>query len=222
MFFAANVLELRPAPDPSAATDDELRREDGAVVAALLAGNPHAPERLFDRYGVYVERLLVRIIGNDDEIEDLLHEVFADALEGIHRLRDPGALRPWLTRIAVFTARSRLRSRTRSRWLSFRAHDEVPEESCEPTQEQHDVAERVYRCLARLTPDDRIAFALREIHDMTLPEVAEACDCSLATVKRRIARGKACFTEHALGDPVLRSRMPEENRQPTEGHGEES
>jgi RNA polymerase sigma-70 factor, ECF subfamily len=219
VFFAANVLELRPAPDPSEATEQELRREDSAVVAALLAGNPHAPERLFDRYGTYVERLLVRIIGRDEEIEDLLHEVFADALEGIHRLRDPGALRPWLTRIAVFTARSRLRSRTRSRWLSFRAHDEVPEETCEPTQEDHDVAERVYRCLAHLSADDRIAFTLREIHEMTLPEVAEACNCSLATVKRRIARGKACFSEHALRDPVLRARMPDDVRSP---QGDES
>ncbi len=41
-----------------------------------------------------------------------------------------------------------------------------------------------------------------------LPASADACGVSLATVKRRIARGRADFLRAARQDPVLIDRLP--------------
>ena len=51
--------------------------------------------------------------------------------------------------------------------------------------------------------DERMAFALRYIDGMTLPDAAEASERSLATVKRRLARAEKKFLEAASQRPVL-------------------
>ena len=203
----AEVIELRPT---GGAIGDRGHGEglDAAIVASLRAGHPSAPAALFDRHAEHIERLLLRIIGRDGELEDVLHEVFAESLDKIDRLREPRALRPWLTRIAVHKARDLLRRRSRSRWLRFLPHDEVPEVSYEPTSHAEQVcAERVYALLAELPADDRIAFALREVDEMTLPEIAAVTGASLATVKRRIHRARCAMQAAALTDPWLRERF---------------
>jgi len=66
-----------------------------------------------------------------------------------------------------------------------------------------DATRRVYRVLDTLPEDERIAFALRFIDDMELTDVAEACDVSLATIKRRLDRAEATFVARARKDVVL-------------------
>src|SRR5690348_4974574 len=110
----AELLPLRksqselPAPE-----SDEL------LVLSLRARHPDAGTQLFDRYAPHVRRVLVRVMGPDSEILDLVHDVFVTALESVNRLADPKALRAWLTQIAVFTARARIRRRVRGRILRF-------------------------------------------------------------------------------------------------------
>jgi RNA polymerase sigma-70 factor (ECF subfamily) len=43
---------------------------------------------------------------------------------------------------------------------------------------------------------ERIAWSLRTIEGLTLPAVAAACGCSLATAKRRIAAARAAIADH--------------------------
>jgi RNA polymerase sigma-70 factor (ECF subfamily) len=47
------------------------------------------------------------------------------------------------------------------------------------------------RVLRRLPTKKRVAWMLRRVEGMALLEVASACDCSLATVKRQIADADA-------------------------------
>ena len=61
----------------------------------------------------------------------------------------------------------------------------------------------VYRLLARLPADERIAFALRRIDEMELTEVARACHLSLSSIKRRLARAEAHFAALARDVPAL-------------------
>src|SRR5215211_6715267 len=106
------LLPLRTRlPELPAPESDEL------LVLALRARHPDAGTQLFDRYAPHVRRVLVRVMGPDTEILDLVHDVFVTALESVHRLVDPKALRAWLTQIAVFTARGRIRRRMRGRIL---------------------------------------------------------------------------------------------------------
>ena len=43
------------------------------------------------------------------------------------------------------------------------------------------------RALERISAGERIAWMLRHVEGLSLEEVAQECDCSLATAKRRIS-----------------------------------
>ncbi|HET9960598.1 MAG TPA: sigma-70 family RNA polymerase sigma factor [Polyangiaceae bacterium] len=177
---------------------------DAALVRALREREPHAGTALFDRYGMHVRRVLARVLGPDPELGDLLQDVFVSALSSIHTLEDPSALRAWLTRMAVFTARGRIRRRSRWRFLKFVADDELPEPLA-PAQdaEGSQALSAVYRVLKCLPADQRIVFALRVFDGMELNAVATACGVSLSTAKRRLARAQTRFMELSRREPVL-------------------
>jgi RNA polymerase sigma-70 factor (ECF subfamily) len=187
---------------------------DAALAKALQAREPGSAELLFERYGPYVERLIVRTVGLDPEVPDLIHEVFARALEGIRGLRESWALKGWIGSIALFTARGFLRGRRiRRRWLSVFSSDEVPEPAAiTASPEVSRTLARTYAILDTLPADDRIAFALRVIDGMELAEIAQVAGVSLATVKRRISRAERLFWDKARRDPLLREHAPSESK----------
>ncbi len=181
-----------------------LPETDEALVSALCERRPDAAAALFDRYAVHVRRVLARVLGPDPDLLDLVQDVFVTALESIHKLDEPRALRAWLTQIAIFSARTRIRRRTRWRFLRFVPSEELPEHPLEAIDyEGSEALQAVYRVLARLDADDRIAFALRFIEGMELSDVASSCQVSLATIKRRLNRAQSSFRELARPEPAL-------------------
>lgn len=185
---------------------------DRALVVSLRAREAGASEMLFDRYGPYVERLIVRVVGLDPEVPDLIHEAFARALEGIHGLRESSALKGWLGSIALFTARVFLRNRrTRRRWLRFLPPNDLPEMAATVAlPEVSQTLKRTYVVLDALPADERIAFALRFVDGMELTEIAQIAGVSLATIKRRLIRAQQLFLDAARRDPLLREHIEDE------------
>ncbi|HVH47905.1 MAG TPA: RNA polymerase sigma factor, partial [Labilithrix sp.] len=145
------VRELRPGHRPLAPTDAEL-------VGELRSGTQLAAVTVFDRHGKHVERLLFSLLGPERDAEDLLHEVFLRAIQGIRELDEPAKLRSWLTGITVFTAREHIRKRVRRRWLSFVA--EVPEPLPVPPHTANDEVTEATRCtfevLRGMSSEDRV------------------------------------------------------------------
>jgi RNA polymerase sigma-70 factor (ECF subfamily) len=204
----ANLLASRSQTAPDLRGGSVLRPlafvSDAVLVEGVRANRRAAIEAFYDRYSAHVIRVLGRVLGFERELADLHHEVFVKALESIGELRDPDALKPWLTSIAVFTARTCIQKRTRGRWLRFFATDELPDRPAATASDEIGEALRyTYWALDQLPAEERIAFALRIIDGMELTEVAEACGCSLATVKRRLSKAEAAFTKIARNHPVL-------------------
>jgi RNA polymerase sigma-70 factor (ECF subfamily) len=169
---AALEVVKAAAPDHETPEETELALEFDAV---------------FRRYAPYVAAVAHRLLGRDAEVDDTVQEVFLVAVRGLSRVRDPSAVKGWLARIAVRSARRRLRLR-RLRGL-FGVHDPsaynaVVDQQASP--EQRALLERVYRVLDAVPADQRIAWTLRHIEGEQLEAVADLCGCSLATAKRRI------------------------------------
>jgi len=168
-------------------------REDLELVGGLRAGAAWAPAMLVVRHGPRVRRVLLRLLGRqDDELSDLFQEVMTAAWKSIAQLEDPTALPAWLTRITVFTARTRLRARQRRRWLSFLG--ELPEVAAPwASPELREAAQAVYDIFDRMPVDERIPFALHVLDGLELEATASACGMSVATVRRRLTRGERRF-----------------------------
>ena len=203
----------RTTPPPTESTPRSsvvrsLRRQsevpDDVLVADIQRRAIGATTVLFDRYSKHVGRLVWSLLGPESESEDIVHEVFLRAFEGIHGLEDASKLKSWLTGITVFTAREWIRRRTRRRWLRFM--DEVPDmPHVGASEEVNEATRATYAVLAEMNADDRVIFSLRYIEGMELTEVAKACDVSLATAKRRLADVGKRFVNRAKHHESLHS-----------------
>lgn len=192
---------VRPLPPPPRYA---FAGDDAALVDGFRRGDPRARSALYDRYAEHVHRVLYRLIGFHRDLADLHHDVFVRALGSLPNLEDPSALKGWLTTIAVHVARSSITRRKRRSWLWFLPSEELPEvESGAASGEVLDALRATYAVLDALPVEERIAFALRFIDGMELTEVAAACETSLATIKRRLARACARFGAEARKQPVL-------------------
>ena len=187
------------------AYSDAFYRDDEAFLAALRARQPGALAVFFDRHGAHVERLLVRVLGWDAELSDLVHEVFVQALKSISEYRgEMASLRPWLNRVTVHVARHTIRRRRARRWLWSTDPTVMPDTADPGAPPEITIAlQRAYALLDTLPLDERTAFTLRFIEQMPLAEVADACAVSLATCKRRLASARSRFERRALRDPML-------------------
>jgi RNA polymerase sigma-70 factor, ECF subfamily len=195
----------RPTPrlvrlNPGAGQGSEPRPDrDGVVHIEPGAGGRLSLEEAFRRHSAAVASVGFRILGSRAEAEDLVQDVFLRARRWLDRIEEPAALRGWLTVVAVREARYRLRVR-RLRAV-FRADDtpsyvEVADSSASPATRT--LLAEVYRVLDAVTIEGRLAWTLRHVEGMTLPEVAQHCGCSLATAKRRISSVHQTILE-ALG-----------------------
>jgi RNA polymerase sigma-70 factor (ECF subfamily) len=189
---------------PAAVIPIHRADSDAALVASLREGNAGAGQALFAAHNTYVRRVLMRVLGPDPELGDLVQDVFVAALESIGKLENPRALRGWLAQIAVFQARHCLRSRKQWSIVRFFSPAELPPgRAIEPDFEASEALRVTYRLLASMPVDERIAFTLRFVEGMDLTEVAAACCVSLATTKRRLARAEARFADLAQQEPSL-------------------
>jgi RNA polymerase sigma-70 factor, ECF subfamily len=186
--------------------------DDEALVHALQRRDPSACAALFDRHAPYIARVIARIIGHSEpERTDLLHDVFVGAFEGIGELKNPRALKSWLVGIAVFKAKEWLRRRKRV------GSPVAPEHAADragpaTAPEAIEAVRSLYRLLDQLTEDDRTVFVLRFLEGMNLTEIAEACNLSISTARRRVIRAESRFRNKLPAYPALLERLVGEGR----------
>jgi RNA polymerase sigma-70 factor, ECF subfamily len=157
---------------------------------------------LFKRYASYVATIGFRLLGRDDELDDLVQEVFIEAYRGFHQLRSPDAAKAWLARITVRRAIRRLRRR---RLRSFFSLESLPpdarliDDGATP-EEKADVAS-TYRMVERLPVRQRVVWVLKHVEGETLDAIGEICGISKATVQRRLRAAERALQMQKLGGP---------------------
>lgn len=190
----------------------DFGRQDEAFLESLRAGKRAARAELYHRYAQAVEGVLIRVLGWNADIPDLVQEVFVRVLAGLGGFRgDYRSLKPWITRIAVHTARGWIRKRRLLKWFHLQRPEDLPEVSSPSmTPEEMETLRRAYGVIDSLPERERIAFTLRYLAEMELTEVAEACEVSLATIKRRLQSARRRFALLAARDPYLKEYLADE------------
>jgi RNA polymerase sigma-70 factor (ECF subfamily) len=172
---------------------------DEALVEAALAGDRWAEDALVRRHIGRVVQIASYLIADPQEVDDVVQETFLLAFADLRRLRDPGAFRPWLVRIAVHRSRRVIRRRRLLRTLGLDrgADEETLAALAAPSLSPDTRADLVVvdDVLKRCSVDDRVAWLLRHVAGCSIPEVAEACACSESTAKRRVNAAQARLDE---------------------------
>lgn len=174
---------------------------DGDLVRRAQGGEAWAHEMIYRRHVRLVATTAQRLLRGTSDVDDVVHETFLIAFEKIGSLLDADALRGWLVRIAVSRVHRRFRWRRFVALLGGADPTAVLEDqaSREASPEQRAELALIDRALGRLPRKLATPWVLRNIVGCQLEDVAAACACSLATVKRRIAEAETKVREH-LGE----------------------
>ena len=180
----SDLIHLESPLDP---TDFELARRIGR-------GDRWAEERFYRRHVRQVVGLAQRLLGNSWEAEDVAQDTFVSAFETWGQLRDYERARSWLMQIAVRKVHRKFRRRRLLRLLGLdRSIDDLPLDALARDDTSSEVRFELMALdaiLKSLPIASKIAWMLRYMEGLPLEQVAERCDCSLATAKRRIAAAR--------------------------------
>lgn len=174
------------------------------LVRRFRAGDRAAAGLLYDRHARSVRGVLLRTLGPDQELDDLVHEVFVQFFGSPTALRDPEKVGSFLFGVAVRVASGELRRRKVRRRVLLTRDGVVPEQSVSPLDGgARRAVIALYRILDELVARDRLVFVLRCIEELTVAEVAAHLGVSEPTVKRCAARAWSHVSERAKTEPSL-------------------
>jgi RNA polymerase sigma-70 factor (ECF subfamily) len=169
---------------------------DEDLVAAVQAGDVASFDTLVGRWDRKIQGVIFRLVGNHEEARDLSQETFLKAYRALGTFKKEARFSSWLYQIAVNATRDRLRRRRRRMDLSLEDVEEGTESALRDAApsafelvESGDLSRLVAAAMASLPEEQREVVILKEYEGLTFPEIADALDVPLSTVKTRLYRG---------------------------------
>jgi RNA polymerase sigma-70 factor (ECF subfamily) len=171
---------------------------DKAFVQAAVHGDLHAFERLVERHRDVVFRVTARIVGSDDEAEDVTQDTFLRAFHRLEHYRGDAPFRTWLLRIAHNTAVTYLTTRRAAESVDTVSEDLTAAVARGGPAERLERAERLRRLdtkVKALSPGHRAVLVLRDIEGLSYEEIARVTDSPVGSVKARLHRAREEFID---------------------------
>lgn len=192
------------AGEPDAKALAESRAEDHELIAAAKAGDERAFGKLMRKYEERVQNHCVRIVGDEQEAEDLKQEVFVKVYRSLPNYEHTYAFYTWMYRITQNCCIDRIRKLKRQAQEvsltpggddeggeSLREHS-IPDETYMPEKEalNNELKSAIDGALAKLSPKLREIIVLKEQDGLSYEEIGEMLHCSRGTVKSRLFRAR--------------------------------
>jgi RNA polymerase sigma-70 factor (ECF subfamily) len=202
--------EVRPSDEDLA----KLKNAQGGDFAAL--------EKLVDRFQPRVYAVAWRIVGRQQDAEDVVQQTFLSLLEHLDSFREESSVATWVLRIATNHSLKVLRKRRGLPTVpleisaepddSFAAlphPDFVAQWRDNPSDlaQSAEIRQLIDQALAELDDKYRLVFVLRDIEGLTVKETADMLELSEANVKVRLLRARLMLRERltrVLGNEAAR------------------
>ena len=168
-------------------------------------------ESLANEHKDAIYRQMLRVCGNREDAEDVLIEALMKAYCSLDQLRDSASFKPWLAQIVrrvcwqlkQHEALLPLLQLSEIENAGHELHDNAPapEEIVSAAQ----MKQLLQQAVARLAPEFRVVYQLRDIDELPGDEVAAMRGISLPAMKSRLHRARSILREHIeaamLGNP---------------------
>jgi RNA polymerase sigma-70 factor (ECF subfamily) len=194
------------------------------LVVRAKAGDTDAFGELVERTEARAYGLCLRMLGNTEDAEDCLQEVFIKAFKAMPRFRQEARFSTWLYRIAYNECVMRIRKRRLDTVpldspveLGDRSVDrELADWTNDPRADvmNHELAGVLARHVSELHPTYRVVFLLRDIHGLSTGETAETLGLSEPAVKSRLHRARLALRKK-LTDYLEQGTEMQAKRLPT-------
>jgi len=179
---------------------------DRADMDRLATGHDAALNDLMERHATKVFRFLCRMLGNEDDANDLSQETFARVFRSCKSFRTDEKFSTWLFTIAANLARNQYRWRSRHPTISLDAENAgteqslgstLPANSPAPNEEAlaGERAEAVRMAVKNLPEDLRGAIVLCEWEGRSVAEAATILETTPKAVESRLYRARRILRE---------------------------
>jgi len=173
--------------------------DDRAAVARVRGGDRDAFRVLVERHSREVFRLAFRMMGNEQDADDVVQETFLRAYRSLDRFEERSQFGTWIYRIAANRCYDMLEKRNRGSEYKVdlaREEDEQPLEelvaSDGPTPERmllsKELRGKVQKVLDELTALERTAFVMRHFEGKPMQEIAKALGVQSSAAKQSVFR----------------------------------
>jgi RNA polymerase sigma-70 factor, ECF subfamily len=162
---------------------------DAEIIAAVLGGDTGMYRHLVLRYQNTYRRYATRVLGSGDDADDALQLAFVRAFRGLASCRTPERFAAWLYQIVVNECRTFASRRTR-RERRIVADEELLHQIAVGEQPESGSLgiEDVQRALDDLPLEQREAFVLKHVEDLSYDEMADLTGASVSALKMRVKR----------------------------------
>lgn len=170
------------------------------LINGLKKGEEPAFRYLVDNYQDRVYNTALGILQNAEDAEDVAQEVFIQVYRSIHSFKGESKLSTWLYRIATTRALDLIRSKKSKKRFGFM--QKLFGDSNEPLMElpdfnhpgikldQKESAARLFKAIAQLPENQRIAFSLHKIEDLSYQEISDIMKTTVPAVESLMHRAK--------------------------------
>ena len=170
------------------------------LIQGLRNGDEAAFRFLVNTYQDRVFNTAIGIVQNAEDAEDVAQEVFIQVFRSIHSFKGESKLSTWLYRIATTRALDLLRNRKSKKRFGFlqRLFGEENEPLYEIPDFNHpgialdrkENAARLFKAISQLPDNQKIAFTLHKIEDLSYQEISDVMKTSVAAVESLMHRAK--------------------------------
>jgi RNA polymerase sigma-70 factor (ECF subfamily) len=161
---------------------------DAMLVRRVLDGDTAAFTALVDRHAAACTRFATRMLGNREDAEDATQETFLRAYRSLARYEERQAFRTWLFQILINRCRTAAVRRERRHRMFLVDDDAVASASVRPAAEASDLRAELQRVVDALDADQREAFLLKHVEQLSYDEMAAATGVGVSALKMRVKR----------------------------------
>lgn len=162
---------------------------DGVLLRRVLEGDTREYARLVDRYRDRLGRYALRMLGNEADAEDAVQDTFIRAYRSLARCQGD-SFGPWVFGILVNRCRTYAAKRIRSQ--AVMVHDEaaLATAAVASSEARDALRDALHRAMAELPGDQREAFLLRHVEDLSYETMEEITGVRAATLRMRVFRAR--------------------------------
>jgi RNA polymerase sigma-70 factor (ECF subfamily) len=171
--------------------------DDLTLITHIQQGDEVAFLRLYKRHESYVRSVVIRHLGADEAVDDVVQEVFYSLLDKLRYFRGECAFTTFLYSIA----RNKTVDTIRRRQVARVVHKVVPHSIMSRMRaivgpdplERADVEARIDRIFASLPNDYALIIRLKYQQDMSIEQISQQVGLSQKAVESRLFRARQLF-----------------------------
>jgi len=190
------------------------------LVHKAQSGDFEAFSSLIEKYKTKIYNLALKLSGDRHDAEDILQETFLKAVDNIEKFRAESSFGTWLYAIAVNIVRARYAESRKADLMPIEDYlpgshgDEASDSELFEWGDPHNLMEQkelrniIDQSLSEIPKKYSMPFILRYYEDMSVKQVADTMNLTVAAAKSRILRARLALREKL--SEIFREKIDEQ------------